>query len=336
MVLVLVGVPAAQAAPVTPDITCGQSITTSVVLNTNLSCPGTIFDIDNNTPTGTTVDLGGHTVTSALRSGPAIRIIDAPTDETITGGTIKNAFVTVDDVQGANLYFINFTGSNAGYVGVSDFGTYVEQSSFTNGASVFTEQGVGDTIGNDRFVNGPPGAQAIGFDESNTLADNDVISGYGTGINLTGSDSEAEIENTTISGVHGDGIVVAGQTAAEVPGFLANNTITHNAGDGIVLEDGAGIAGDGVSGLPTNLSVTYNTTNNNSYDGIHVDPATHGIVVLGENVILANNTANNNGNLGIEAVNRGGVPPVTTTDQGGNLAKGNGQKVQCTNVRCAK
>lgn len=53
----------------------------------------------------------------------------------------------------------------------------------------------------------------------------------------------------------------------------------------------------------------------------------HGISVGNAMTTLRNNTANNNGDLGIDA-----VPNVV--DAGGNKAKNNGNALQCTNVVC--
>jgi len=47
----------------------------------------------------------------------------------------------------------------------------------------------------------------------------------------------------------------------------------------------------------------------------------------GSSVVLTRNTANDNGDFGIEAV-------LGVTDGGGNKASGNGNPLQCLNVFC--
>ncbi len=54
----------------------------------------------------------------------------------------------------------------------------------------------------------------------------------------------------------------------------------------------------------------------------------NGIEVIAPGTFIGWNTATKNGDLGIEA-----VPGVT--DGGGNHASGNGNPLQCVNVRCA-
>jgi hypothetical protein len=53
-----------------------------------------------------------------------------------------------------------------------------------------------------------------------------------------------------------------------------------------------------------------------------------GIEVANAATTIARNTANENGDLGIEAV-------AGVTDGGGNRASGNGNAAQCTNVVCS-
>jgi hypothetical protein len=334
--------PAAHAAPVAPNITCGQVITASVTLNTNLSCPGVAFTLaggngPGSTPINAVVNLGGHTVTSTRTDGgPAVHIIQGD-DVTVTNGTIKGGYIEEEYSQYTQINFLTLSGAHGGYGGNNAFYGTVSGVTFTNGASAGTSQAVGESFEDNRFVSGPTNAgPAVDIFQSDTLVTDNTITGYSTGVFVEDNRSEALLYSNSISGVHGDGVTIGGVTDSEVPGNIINNTITKNAGDGIALEDGAGIPADGQTSAPLNLTVSGNSTNNNSYDGIHVDPATHGLVPLGINVELDHNVANNNGNLGIEGVkNSGGSAPVTVVDGGHNAAKGNGNKAQCKVVACA-
>jgi large repetitive protein len=89
---------------------------------------------------------------------------------------------------------------------------------------------------------------------------------------------------------------------------LLHNVVSRNGGNGIF------IASDNVGNV-----VRENLTNRNAGDGIHVD---------GPANTLTRNSANKNGDLGIEA-----VPGVI--DGGGNHASGNGNPLQCLNVACS-
>src|SRR5207247_10641893 len=82
-----------------------------------------------------------------------------------------------------------------------------------------------------------------------------------------------------------------------------------------------GSAGDGifVSAGSSGNRIEDNLATFNSDDGIDVDEPT---------TTIANNTANNNDDLGIEAV-------AGVRDGGGNMAQGNGNLAQCLNVNCA-
>ena len=84
---------------------------------------------------------------------------------------------------------------------------------------------------------------------------------------------------------------------------MANN----RPGDGVFVEAGS------------NRTVVVDTlATGNGDDGIQVDdPGTR----------LVDNTANDNDDLGIEAV-------AGVTDGGGNTATGNGNPAQCLNVQC--
>jgi hypothetical protein len=62
----------------------------------------------------------------------------------------------------------------------------------------------------------------------------------------------------------------------------------------------------------------------NGDDGIEIG---EGGAIPGSSVVLTRNTANDNGDFGIEA-----APGVT--DGGGNKASGNGNPLQCLNVFC--
>lgn len=130
----------------------------------------------------------------------------------------------------------------------------------------------------------------------------------GFGLILDGSANNT-VDSNTITGGRGPAIFV---TKLDAPSASADNVISRNVAnsklsDGILVNNGA-----------ARTLVKRNTATGSGHDGIHVDaPAT----------ILTQNSANQNHNLGIEA-----IPGVT--DGGGNHAAANGNPLQCTNVAC--
>jgi hypothetical protein len=126
-----------------------------------------------------------------------------------------------------------------------------------------------------------------------------------------------------------------------VPGIVANNTSNDNAGDGIVLYDGSGISWNTTYQDP-GLTVSGNTTDRNAYDGIHVDPTVPALPPYwpppqGFDVTLTDNSANKNCNLGLDSPGSSpGPPPIAILDGAGNIARGNGRKIQCQSILCSK
>ena len=150
------------------------------------------------------------------------------------------------------------------------------------------------------------GGLTIGGDR-NHIASNHIAANYIFLAEIRGNDNLVEYNNIDAS----SGV---GLPALELldgnDNVLRYNTLFGGAGgnDGIV-----------VGPTPTNTRVVGNTVDTFGGDGIHVNaPET----------FIGWNTATNNGNLGIEA-----VPGVT--DGGGNHASGNGNPLQCVNVRCS-
>ena len=130
----------------------------------------------------------------------------------------------------------------------------------------------------------------------------------GFGIILDGADRN-KLDRNTVTGGRGPAILVLtldAPTASE-DNLISRNIVNSRQSDGIYVGNTA-----------TATVVERNTANGSGNDGIHVD---------GPTTRLARNLANNNHNLGIEA-----VPGVT--DGGGNHASHNGNPAQCTNVAC--
>jgi hypothetical protein len=99
-----------------------------------------------------------------------------------------------------------------------------------------------------------------------------------------------------------------------VSASVRDNTVRQSREDGIVV-----LGSDtGDEGCESASVIQGNRTRNNGDDGIDVDCA---------GATVTQNKATKNGDLGIEAVEG-------TIDGGGNRAFGNGNPLQCLNVRC--
>ena len=150
------------------------------------------------------------------------------------------------------------------------------------------------------------GNVAISLSSTKSIVLNNTITGYRTGIQLSGI-AAVNVQGNHISQGGGDGMQVGGFGADVVTGTIAYNISDQNFGDGIVLADGS------------HVTATHNVTSGNTWDGIHVDAAPPSGNVMGLTATIAGNTANSNNHLGIDAppASTSGAP-VAVTDGGGN------------------
>jgi parallel beta-helix repeat protein len=145
------------------------------------------------------------------------------------------------------------------------------------------------------------GLVLTGFDDGN-LIEHNVAQDNGGGIELSDSFGRTLIsKNTALDNGWGIRLLEAGNTRVE------NNRALRNRLGGIGVDEGT---------ASPNL-VEHNVANDNGGDGIDV----------GEENVVARNTANRNADLGIDA-------EVGVIDGGGNRARDNGNPLQCLNVSC--
>jgi parallel beta-helix repeat protein len=179
------------------------------------------------------------------------------------------------------------------------------------GISVFTDSGQ-ELIKNNSASGGDDGVLLIGTDH-NVVTGNTLSHSRLTGVAVISSDDNQIASNSITA--NGDGseagihVLVDPESPADTSdrNLLSGNTLVGNDGDGILVDN-----------RQTGTVIDGNRSDSNSDDGIDVDARA---------TTLRMNTANNNGDLGIEAVK--GVK-----DGGGNTARGNGNPAQCVNVRC--
>lgn len=190
----------------------------------------------------------------------------------------------------------------------------VRGNRLSHGPSIEVDHSSDNQIRNN-WLTDPGDGILLGESRRTRVSDNSVTKagvGFpeagGFGILLDGA-SDNVLQRNSLSGGKGPGIFV---TSLESLRTSDRNVVVYN-----VVDSGLG------SGILVNNSANatlleHNTANRNGDDGIHVDAA---------GTTVTRNAANDNLDLGIEA-----VPGVI--DGGGNTASGNGNPAQCVNVVC--
>jgi hypothetical protein len=331
-------------------VACGQVITQDTTLENDLDCQyvdGVVIGAP-----GITLDLGGHTVHSWAT---AIR------NDGYDGVTIENGTVVVDNVG------VGITGADRNVVrNVSAWGlqkAIVLSASDRNrivdndlvGVGVIVDDGSDANVLRGNSVRAYEGFVDV-HGSGNRVVENVVASREGYALALRGDHNRAarntlsstsswvveivdaaddQLLDNAISGdptdphVLGIGVVRASRS------LVAHNIVTAVAGgarlasgqDNVLRANSAagGVSGEGlpedgfvVEAATAGASLERNTATGFLDDGFDVEaPGTR----------LRRNTANDNGDFGIEAVQ--GV-----IDLGGNRASGNGNPLQCLNVVC--
>jgi parallel beta-helix repeat protein len=333
----VVAASAVVASPAGAAPACGSTITSSMVLDADLTCPQQGLLING---TNITLDLGGHTISGAgpntvpaapfgLTAGVRVNV---GSGVAVTNGTIRgfNAGVTTTVSANGNLI------TSLSLVGNRD-GVLVQRTT----SPVATSDN-NRIIGNT--VIGSTGT-GINVQGSGNLVDgNTVTDGAGNAIGAAGTSSgtNVTVRNNTISRniLSNNARQFTGAAAVFVINAV-NTVVTANTVSGVGTNPGIFVAGG--TGTPsTGTQVTYNTAYGNA-DGIwmsantsgsnvsynrSVQNSSNGIRLTTTSATLTANAAYQNGALGIDALN--GV-----TDGGGNKAAGNGNPQQCTpNIVC--
>jgi hypothetical protein len=315
----------------TQSFACGETVTTSVRFTGDVQC----FEVD--TPgivvgaSGIEIDMNGFELRSgdAFDGVPGIDNSRGFSDVTIRDGTIggvipdlsapgirledasRNRILNVDVLAGSDGIVIRGGEDNevrhsevllsvqSGLRAEDTTGLVVADSA--TGASLFGDgmrftNLIDGRVVRNRVVSRASGSDSVQFGiyvagNGNVIKQNQVSGWVGTNVMLASGANNKLLENE-----------VFGAT-----GPINQPAQLDHFSDGIFV--GAFTAGTVVRG---------NSSIDNLLDGIQVQGVQSGI---GDNV------ANDNGDLGIEAV-------AGVTDLGGNLASGNRNPLQCTNVFC--
>jgi Right handed beta helix region len=316
----------APASALAAHVGCGDTITTDTKLDSDLiDCPGNgiVIGADN-----ITLDLNGHTIDGTSSSGDGVANV-AHLGATIKGGTIQGFGV------GVRLGTCSpATGCPLGDILPSADGNTVRSLTISgNGVAIVLGKTVHNVIRKNQLVVNRFGI-VVGSDRfvftGNTLITQNVISmTVGAAITTDRSQDETYVIHNRISIPPGSAGIAAGFGSVHIE----RNWIS--GGDwGMYLGRGGGpvvknhVSNARIDGIYADLwggsEFVANVATTNGDDGIEIDS---GGAMPGNTVVLTRNTANDNGDLGIEA-----FPGVT--DGGGNKASGNGNPLQCLNVFC--
>ncbi|MFN2569042.1 MAG: right-handed parallel beta-helix repeat-containing protein [Candidatus Dormibacteria bacterium] len=250
-------------------VTCGQTITVSTVLDSDVGPCATGLTIGGN---NITLDLNQFTIfgTPGTGEGPGIFIEGRPGD-VVRNGTVRNFDAGVAIESGATgntvtrMVLQDNIGSNSG-----DYG---------DGVVLFGTGTTGNTVnGNVVRHNGPfDGIGLVGAASGNTISRNDIIDnntgGQDTGIRIEGPGAKNNtITGNVIRNSGLDGIEGFGFTNLNSGSVITNNVVSGNARHGIVLFRNPAAAG------AANSLVQNNIISNNRGAGLLVQSLNNQLV----------------------------------------------------------
>jgi large repetitive protein len=354
LVLTLAAAGSASAQPVT----CGQVITQDTRLDSDLHCGGQVALVIG--AANITLDLRGHTI-----SGERTVVNEGFDGVTIRDGTSdSDEGILLRGVTGNTVRNVTFRGINPGLALYDSDGSRIARNTLIGTALELLEGSERNVVTRNSLTSSE-GVIFVRDSDANVIAGNDLTGGEAA-IDLTDAAGNWVVRNRIASGFESIGLARSdGNVVADNVGDWDGSGITpigpgasisessHNLlirnsfkrkTRGVWLRSGTGNvlvanrATDTIRPVPT-LPLTLPQVDP---DGFLIEAgATE--TVLDRNVALRNvadgfdveapgtrmrrNTANDNGDLGIEA-----VPGII--DLGGNRASGNGNPLQCLNIVC--
>ena len=275
-------------------VQCGDVITRSVKLDSDLTCPaqGLIVGAD-----GVKIDLGGHTL-----SGPGGGLGDEPfegvradgrSDLLVRNGTIRGFITSV---------LLTATSSSV-----------VKDIAFRDGLDGILVQGGRNVISRNAGTAGFTGIHADGDSsvvERNSAAAEFAITVEGDNPRVTRNHADCSLRGLEVRNYRA---AVVSRNVVEGPCITGFFLVGR---DGVIERNTALFADVGLSVQDPSGVVRRNVANQN-FDGI---------VIESPGTTVTRNTANLNQNWGIFAPG--------AIDGGGNRASGNGVPEQCFGVRC--
>jgi hypothetical protein len=348
-------------------VACGQTITTSMTLTSDLTCTGNGIFV--NAP-GVILDLGGHTITGPAPSGGSTRGVVATSNRpniVIRNGTVRGFDLGVDVDPGANGSLVTGVTMDANGLGLRTntgvSNVRATRNTITNTSRFSAVQlgGNGNRVDTNVLTDGA--FSGVFFSGNNDVITANLITGMGgrgvsldafpsspgpfTNNQITANNISGSARLTTSSSIaitNGSGTLVKDNAVdgrLTTPGVFVNESAGTTVSGNYLTHNSAGVLVRGAGSTNTLVTANYATTNR---FGIQVEAAPtgttltlnnasantpfDGILVQSPSATVASNTANSNGNWGINAV-------AGVTDGGGNKASGNVRPAQCTaNIVC--
>jgi hypothetical protein len=239
----------------------------------------------------------GTPITITGTDGAQVRRSTSDANPSANGIRISNATNTL-------IADSHFGGSWGGRVEAST-GTTITRSSFGGYEGLLILNGGGNRVAGSTLGGSLGRALFVQTSSDNVIRDNQM-NAEDSGVIQVNGDRNLVARNTLNADFYG-------YTALSLLGGDAN-VVRHNT----ITNGGAVTDGIDVAAAATNAVIASNAANGFANDGIFAANAT---------ARVRDNTTNDNGNLGIEAV--AGVRGH------GNLASGNGNPAQCTGVVCS-
>jgi parallel beta-helix repeat protein len=338
------------AAPASAQPACGQVITQDTTLTADLDCDGDGLVIG---APGITLDLGGHKISAnravintghadvTIRNGSitfdtvGVQLIGARGNtirdlaidgllwgielrgsdrNRIVANNLLSALIGLDSTSDRNVVRENVTRGHEGVITVSgSYNRLVHNIVWTTVDTAMSVGGHHNEVLNNGLVAARGTLLALRGVEDSVIANNHLVqyeASFGDlAVYVTGSSRNVFRDNEVASAPLGI-LIESG----------ARNVFRRNLVEGAV--DPTFTTGE-PDGFGVQAAATGTLLQNNDVHGFADD----GIDVEAPSTTIRRNTANQNGDLGIEA-----VPGVI--DGGGNTASGNGNPLQCTNVFC--
>ncbi|MEO3974717.1 NosD domain-containing protein [Streptomyces sp. CAU 1734] len=339
--------PAAALAP----LSCGQTVTTSVVLVADLlNCPGDGLIIGSG---GITVDLNGHTVdgvglgtgirnngfdntiiTNSSTAPARVEQFDYGTrlDPGSSGNLVEKIIIRNNEFSGVTLHGAGANNRVRGNLierqshtgvtltGGSNSNVIIDNTiSFNQGGGVFVQSSADNRFESNRITDSGQAGVVLEASMVNTLLTN-TISGSGDGgvVIRLGADHNL-LQSNTATRNSDAGVIISGSTGNR----LLSNDLRNSGDSGVFLQaaHSSRILGNNVSentggiqlsGSDNNL-IRSNTANDTTGDGIGLELSLNNAVEL--------NRTDRNGSAGIRIT--GSAPSGTGNSLVGNIATAN-------------
>lgn len=300
---VLTASTADASGPVLTSVSCGATISTDVVLESDVGpCSGTGFTV---TGSHVTIDLNGHRVMGAgdLTPSVGIRVVSGTTsDVVIKRGTVTGFGFGVE-ISGAHRTLVssmNIVGNTGGLVtsggGIGH-----------NGGGVRVFFASGSVVRGNRIVGNGPSAGVSVVESADTLIEANVIQGNrvaavssghlgavvhhrSSGVEIGASTARAPFKDGNV--VRGNQIVDNGWHGVQISGFSERNVVVHNQihrnGREQLVDDRILSFGHGVLVAGFRNIVEGNSITGNGYNGIEAGFSGN---VIRRNVAIGNSTS---------------------------------------------